>query len=569
MIAAARMAATAKPIPLAQVAAANAKLPLVSGTTPPLAADDVVVPRVGFAPALVKAITEAPDGVLSEPVLTGNGWALFRVFEKKDSRIPELKDALVGVRRAAREALLAARAEAALNKVRAYLAAHPGTSLGDALARPELAEDLPFAPSVQTTPFFDKERAAEQPFVTEALRDAVLATEPGRPTAVVKSPSVLQLARVREARKNRVVKVDYIRVDAALFSPMQTVSGEDAKAHYNAHKADYARPRRFELECLRPDSAKIKADISPDDDAVAAAYEQLLHRFPDRKNPGAYLSLQVVRNDVVGQLKTHRSRTEANDLFEEAAAVVAKDAKRPLDEIAKDLKKLRTHSVKHEPGPDAAPPLRGVPGLDAFLGAAKEGDTSPVLRTLDGPMIVRVTKVLAAGAPPFEDVEERVREDVARIRGLDMAKALAEQVRAKLASPPSLAAMQAAAADFKVDTFHVEPLGVQDTGPVSIPGLQQIARQIRYYPQMMFRYRTMNELLSLRLAEVGGPFVPGNRTDECYLAVLTRIQPPDRRMATLLGSGLAQATFRERFRQLIAELEDHYIRPGRAGTGAR
>ena len=184
-------------------------------------------------------------------------------------------------------------------------------------------------------------------------------------------------------------------------------------------------------------------------------------------------------------------------------------------------------------------------------------------------MIVRVTKVLAAGAPPFEDVEERVREDVARIRGLDMAKALAEQVRAKLASPPSLAAMQAAAADFKVDTFHVEPLGVQDTGPVSIPGLQQIARQIRYYPQMMFRYRTMNELLSLRLAEVGGPFVPGNRTDECYLAVLTRIQPPDRRMATLLGSGLAQATFRERFRQLIAELEDHYIRPGRAGTGAR
>jgi len=529
------------PMPLAQVAETLDQLGLTTGTTPMLAAADTSIARIGPAPELIKDILAAAKGKLSEPVPTASGWVIFRVTETRAGATPELEDIMPAVRAKVRRERLEARAANALEKLRAHLAKHPKATIESALERPEFGADLPFAPYVKTTGFFDKERAEKQVFMTKELSDAVFETPPGATTPVVKADGAVQFARVVEAATNRVIKVHYVRIGAELFTPTIKVSDEDAETYYTAHKQKYERPRRYELKCLFADMLALGADIEPSDADVAQAYEQLKGSFSDKTVPGGYQPLSAVRERIIRELKMWRARKETKKLAQNALALIAKDAKTPLKDVATEIGKLRVESVaEYLPGSDDVPlALLDVAGLDPFLASAKAGDTSPLFRGASGPVIVRVVKLLPAGVAPFDKVAKQVKEDVALARSLTEAQNLAEKVRAKI-TKPTAAAMQAAAAEFTVDTADVTPLTTRD-----VPYLG------RKQPGGMY-------LLNLRAGEIGGPERPGETARSCSLALVTdirrRVSLETRFAGELLGWHARQARLAQLLRIINADI---------------
>ena len=559
--------AAAGSLSLAQAVAAVGRLGLVSGTTPRLSAENGLIPTIGFDPDLVTKIVAAEADKLNEPVRTGGGWVVFRVTEKQASVLPELKDVLPAARAAARKERLSARAAAALEKVRAFLAKNPKATIKAALARPELAAGLPFDLAAQTAGFFDKEHATGYPQMTSLLSDAIFSAKPGQTTAVVKTGEGVQLARVIEAKTNRVIAVHYVRIGADLFAPKIRIPDADAEAYYAAHKADYARPKRYELECLFPDVMKIQADIKPSDADIAEAYVQVQDQFRNRKSPGGYLSLDVVRGRIVDLLKTRRGKREAEKLAGKALELLAKDAKRPFKEIIDELKNLRPEPVAtYEPGgKDTPSSLRAVAGLDAFLATAQPGAVSPVLRASAGPILVRVKKILPAGTTPFDDVKERIKKNLAVSRGLIDARKRAEQVRAKIVKPTA-AGLQAAAAQFPVETVHVERLKVEDPGYISRKMLENYHRRIVDAARrgagpsgMIFRLAAYGSLFSLRPGEVSELAVAGDRADTCSLAVLAgaRHEPAGPNAAP--GSPLGWAARAARLKGLLNWIRTDFV----------
>jgi len=377
--------------------------------------------------------------------------------------------------------------------------------------------------------------------MTKELGDAVFQTPPGAATPVVKADGTVQFARVVEAGTNRVIKAHYVRIGTELFTPTIKVSDEDAETYYTAHKQKYERPRRYELRCLFADVLALGADIEPGDSDVADAYEQLKGMFPDKAAPDGYQPLSAVREHIVRELKTWRGRKAAKKLAQNALALINKDAKAPLKDVAAEAGKLRVESVaEYLPGSDDVPlALRDVAGLDAFLASAKAGDTSPLLRSAFGPVIVRAVKILPAGVAPFDEVTKQVKKDVALTRALTEAQKLAGKVRAKIAKPAA-AAMQTAAAAFTVDTADVTPLTTRD-----------IPYRSRKEPGGMY-------LLNLPPGEIGGPERPAETARSCSLALVTDI----RRRASMetafagqfLGWHARQARLAELLRMINADI---------------
>ena len=583
--------AQASPLPLEQTIRALDKLGLIAGTTPDLAATDYTIPAIGLATELVGQIVAADKGKLAEPVRVSSGWAIFRVVEKQPAVMPPLADVMPAARGRVWREQLAARAGTAMEKVRAFLEAHPKATIEEALARPELAADLPFGPSVQTTGFFDKLRAINYPPITAPLSDAIFAAEPGQLTAVVNTGDTVQLARVIEEKTDRLVKVHHVRVAADLYAPMIKISADEARAHYDAHTADENRPQRYELQYLVPDTRAIEAEIEPSEEDVTDAYKRIQHLYPDRASRGDYQTLDAARRQIIDLLKARGGKLEAARLLAKAQELIGKDSKRPLKEIAAELANLKLESVTaYEPGSDSIPwDLRGVAGLDAFIATAKAGETSPVLRAFSGPILVRVTKILPAGPAPFDDVEERIKKDLAIERGLIDATKLAGEVRAKI-TETTAAGMQAAAAQFQVATAQVEPIRVEETGAVqrdTLRGMAQtisararefreryqqgLSRPMEFASQMRGLRWGLSELLArdglfrMRPGEIGEPVVTGNRADICSLAVVAELRHTTSAMNLMLGARLGWEARAARLQNLVDMIQADVVQ----ASGAR
>jgi hypothetical protein len=185
--------------------------------------------------------------------------------------------------------------------------------------------------------------------------------------------------------------------------------------------------------------------------------------------------------------------------------------------------------------------LREAAGLDAFLAAAKPGDTSPIFRGYGGPVIVRLTKDLPAHTAPFDEVKEKVRKDAALSRGLTQASEMARDVRERVkeATAPG---MREAAAQFTVHTKQAHAIAAHET--------RYLTRRDAMSDNSVAR------VFALRFGEITEPpIVTGERAPSCLLAVLSgsREVPP--------GAQLVEATEQvvrsERLQRLIeAALRD-------------
>jgi len=557
-----------------------AKLPgargrLTAGNTPLLGPGDNNIPGIGYAPRLVAAIVAGKKGELSQPIETDSGWAVFRVTEKPARKLPKFEAVIAAARGKERERRLAEKARKALEKIRAEVA-RTKASIADVLKQPEFAAGLPYPQGVRvdTTGYADAKRAVEHFRMTNALCNAAFRVKPGQTTAVIQTKDRLQFARIVDAKTNTLVKVHYVLVPASLYTPMIQVSEKEAKQYYEANKGKYKRPRYYELEYLLADTWRLKRSITPSDDDIKAAYTQLRHLFVDQEaSTGGitvYKPLKEVRWDVSDKLAAYRARQQADALAAKALAALRGDKAKSLEAVAKQEKELRhVSSAEYTPdGEDNPGPLRDVPGLDAFLASAKAGDTSPVLRGPDGPVVVRLTKAHPAEVLPFEQVRQKVEADAALPRGLSKAKAMVEQVMAKIKKPATAESIGTAAAQFSVQTKEQHRLKPRDSLEVSRAQLEYLIQQARRFrPSAVFRMEVLRGLFELGPGEISQPLVAGERAESCSLAVLTRRTPPpplSEQAAAEQDAANAQMVFQQRLARLLAEIRKQ-ARPPSSG----
>jgi parvulin-like peptidyl-prolyl isomerase len=488
--------------------------PLDASVTKMLGPSDKTLDTVGYAPSLVQNILAAKKGVLGEPIEVDDGWVLFRVTERTKSVTPSADAALPQARDLVRKQRLDAKARNGLKAIKAELARNKTATIEELIKRVDLASTLPGRPRVETTRFFDQAHALDLPYMTTVLRKAVFAAKKGEVTAIVSGDDKVQLARVIDAKTNRLVRVHIVPVGAELFAGKIKVSEAEAKAHYEAHKDDYKRAARYETEYLLANTWSLESDIKPSDAEVEAAYEQLKHRFAAKSDTSpAYKPLSDVRAEVTSLVRSNQAVKKAEELAKKAKALLAKG--KSLKDVAAELKGVQhVESETYELGDENTPwTFRRVAGLEAFLKTAKVGDVSPALRAFSGQLLVRVKAVHPAGAPAFDKIKERVENDVATERGLADAKALVAKVISRIENPtvPTAETMRRAAEQFNVTRRMKERLRAAD-----------VKYHTRRQPPAQFGRAMSPRLFAMASGVISEPpIIDGEKSQVCHLAVLT------------------------------------------------
>lgn len=143
-------------------------------TTPPFGRTDDV-PEIGRSAPFTDAAFELEEGAVSEPVQTARGWAVLRLAEIQDPRLPELDE----VREAVRSAL---RSEREVELARAALAATADAASGDdALTAIAEAMDL----TVEEPAEFARGGIVGALGANAAITDLALGMDPGALSPVV------------------------------------------------------------------------------------------------------------------------------------------------------------------------------------------------------------------------------------------------------------------------------------------------------------------------------------------------------------------------------------------------
>jgi peptidyl-prolyl cis-trans isomerase D len=172
------------------------------------------------------------------------------------------------------------------------------------------------------------------------------------------------------------------------------------------------------------------------------------------KKPGETRSLDEVRTQLEDQLKWERAQQEAQRIADNIVGEL--DDPSDFDRVGKP----RGLTVGESGFFTREEPISGLgfaPEAAATAFELQEGQVSDPIRTPQGFAFIGVTGRQDAYVPKFEDVKERVREDVLRVKAVEAAKAKAQSVAASFKSGDFETAAKAAGAE--VRTTELVPRG--------------------------------------------------------------------------------------------------------------
>jgi peptidyl-prolyl cis-trans isomerase D len=180
-------------------------------------------------------------------------------------------------------------------------------------------------------------------------------------------------------------------------------------------------------------------------DIVKSEFGFHIIKTTDRK-PGGTQTLAEVRGQIEDQLKFEKAQAEAQSIADQAA----KEIKEPsdLDKVAK----ARNLTVSDSGLFSRDEPLSGLGFAPAVAAAAftmEQGKVSGQLRTNQGFAFIALTEIKPPAIPALADVKERVKNDVARIKAIELAKTKAAAMAQAAQKGSFAAATKAAGAELK------------------------------------------------------------------------------------------------------------------------
>ncbi len=197
------------------------------------------------------------------------------------------------------------------------------------------------------------------------------------------------------ALQNQTRTFRYHVLDRSDLSSPVEVTEEDLQAYYEERQDAFRRPEQVRLEYVVLDQADMAADVEVDEQALRDAYAQR-QRDAERRVSHIMVSFgdERTRDQAEAELQEVKSKLEAGGDFSSLAAEYSDD-----ESTADDAGDLGYIS-------------RGFFG-EAFEDAVfslNEGQVSDIVETDNGLHLIKVTEL---DVPPFEELRDDLRDDVA------------------------------------------------------------------------------------------------------------------------------------------------------------
>ena len=180
-------------------------------------------------------------------------------------------------------------------------------------------------------------------------------------------------------------------------------------------------------------------------DIVKSEFGFHIIKTTDRK-PAGTQPLEAVRAQIEDQMKFEKAQAEAQTIADQAAKQI--DDPSDLDTVAK----ARGMTVSDSGLFSRDEPLLGLGFAPAVAAAAftmEQGKVSGQLRTNQGFAFIALTEIKPPAIPALADVKDKVRNDVIRIKAVELAKTKAAAMAQAAQRGSFAAAAKAAGADLK------------------------------------------------------------------------------------------------------------------------
>jgi peptidyl-prolyl cis-trans isomerase D len=212
-------------------------------------------------------------------------------------------------------------------------------------------------------------------------------------TAIAPRSVAVRLAAI-EAQKREVSEV---RISEQQFLPQVKIDEAQAKAHYDAHQADYRTPERVRAEYVVLSAEALARQDPPTEAEIRAAYDARASQFRVEEQRRASHILV-------------KTKEEADKIFQELK-------KNPAG-LAELAKKHSQDPGSAEKGGDLGWFGRGMMVKPFEEAVFKLGQNEmQVVETEFGFHVVRVTGIQAAKARPYEELRKELAEELARQKG--------------------------------------------------------------------------------------------------------------------------------------------------------
>ncbi|MFQ5793210.1 MAG: peptidyl-prolyl cis-trans isomerase, partial [Acidobacteriota bacterium] len=182
-----------------------------------------------------------------------------------------------------------------------------------------------------------------------------------------------------------------------------------------------------------------EGDVS---DLVKTAYGYHIIKVTGHQPP-LTRPLESVKEEIRSQLAREKARDKMEEAVEHAALNLSRTGS--LQVLVQDYNLLRLQETPFFGRQDPVPQLGGSPDLRRMIFELPISEVSPPVRVGEAYIFFQVLEEKPPRIPALEEVEERVRRDLARDKAMDLALARAKELRARLATAKNTAAAARAA----------------------------------------------------------------------------------------------------------------------------
>lgn len=291
------------------------------------------------------------------------------------------------------------------------------------------------------------------PEFEESVRRQMMATKLAdlMNQGVVVTPD--EVARTFQSR-NEKVKLEYIAVTPAKYRSEVTVTPEEIRAYYQAHKAQYQIPEKRALQLLVVDEAKVGERITVPDAELRKLYDANKDQFrtPDR----VHVRHILLKTTDKPKDEIPKIRARAEELLKQlkAGADFAELAKKNSEDVGSAVK-----------GGDIGWIVKGqtVANFESAAFSLKPKELSGVITTEYGFHILQVLEKEDARVKPFEEVKDQLAKERKKQQVYDTMQRLADQAHDLLVKSP--AAGEQIARQLGIELVKVDKAGAGDPVP--------------------------------------------------------------------------------------------------------
>ena len=242
------------------------------------------------------------------------------------------------------------------------------------------------------------------------------------------------------------------------FGELAKKNSEDEGSAKNGGDLDYFGRGKMVAEV---DAVVFTMQPGQISDLVKSQFGYHIIKVTDKKT-GNTRSLAEMRQQLTDQLSYERAQTQAGDLATKLEKEISKPA--DLDKVAK----AQGLTVQESGFFARDEPIMGLgPSPEAAARAfeMKIGDVSPALRASRGVTFIAPTAKQDPYVPKLDEVKDRVRDEVVKLKARDMAKQKAAELAAKLKGAPDFEkAAKAAGAEAKTTELIARDAPIPDLG---------------------------------------------------------------------------------------------------------